>query len=35
VPDPVRAGTAAAFERAYADLADRVDRLAPALTVPA
>jgi protein-tyrosine-phosphatase len=35
VPDPVRLGTAAAFERAYADLADRVDRLAPALTVPA
>ena len=29
VPDPVAAGTAAAFERAYADLMQRVDRLAP------
>jgi protein-tyrosine-phosphatase len=29
VPDPVRAGTAAAFEQAYADLERRVDRLAP------
>jgi ArsR family transcriptional regulator, arsenate/arsenite/antimonite-responsive transcriptional repressor / arsenate reductase (thioredoxin) len=32
VPDPVRANTDAAFEAAYTDLADRVDRLAPALT---
>ena len=31
VPDPVRSGTDAAFEAAYADLAGRVDRLAPAL----
>ncbi|SCG74640.1 arsenate reductase/protein-tyrosine-phosphatase family protein [Micromonospora coxensis] len=31
VPDPVRADTDAAFEAAYADLADRVDRLAPAV----
>ncbi|MFI7609505.1 helix-turn-helix domain-containing protein [Micromonospora sp. NPDC049366] len=29
VPDPVRVGSDAAFEAAYADLADRVDRLAP------
>jgi protein-tyrosine-phosphatase/DNA-binding transcriptional ArsR family regulator len=29
VPDPVRAGTAAAFERAYAEIEQRVDRLAP------
>jgi protein-tyrosine-phosphatase len=32
VPDPVRAGTDAAFEAAYADLAGRIDRLAPVLT---
>ena len=32
VPDPVRAGTDAAFEAAYTDLAGRIDRLAPALT---
>ncbi|MGB2569950.1 helix-turn-helix domain-containing protein [Micromonospora citrea] len=31
VPDPVRADTDEAFEAAYADLADRVDRLAPAV----
>ena len=31
VPDPVRVGTDAAFEAAYTDLADRIDRLAPAL----
>ena len=29
VPDPVRAGTDAAFEAAYTDLAGRIDRLAP------
>jgi protein-tyrosine-phosphatase len=28
VPDPVRVGTDAAFEAAYADLAGRIDRLA-------
>jgi ArsR family transcriptional regulator, arsenate/arsenite/antimonite-responsive transcriptional repressor / arsenate reductase (thioredoxin) len=33
VPDPVRAGTADAFERAYADIADRVERLAPVIRV--
>lgn len=32
VPDPVRAGTDAAFEAAYTDLAGRIDRLAPTLT---
>jgi len=32
VPDPVRVNTDAAFEVAYTDLADRIDRLAPALT---
>ncbi|GAA2214296.1 helix-turn-helix domain-containing protein [Nonomuraea monospora] len=32
VPDPVPAGTDDAFERAYADLSGRVDRLATALT---
>jgi protein-tyrosine-phosphatase len=32
VPDPVRADTDAAFEAAYTDLAERIDRLAPALT---
>jgi ArsR family transcriptional regulator, arsenate/arsenite/antimonite-responsive transcriptional repressor / arsenate reductase (thioredoxin) len=31
VPDPVSVGTVAAFEAAYTELADRVDRLAPAL----
>jgi ArsR family transcriptional regulator, arsenate/arsenite/antimonite-responsive transcriptional repressor / arsenate reductase (thioredoxin) len=31
VPDPVRAGTDAAFEAAYTDLAGRIDRLGPAL----
>jgi protein-tyrosine-phosphatase len=31
VPDPVRDGTEAAFERAYRDLETRVDRLAPAV----
>lgn len=31
VPDPVRVDTDEAFEAAYADLADRVDRLAPAI----
>ncbi|GGM89838.1 putative regulatory protein, ArsR family [Lentzea pudingi] len=29
VPDPARVGTEDAFEHAYLDLADRVDRLAP------
>jgi protein-tyrosine-phosphatase len=32
VPDPVRVNTDAAFEAAYTDLAERVDRLAPALS---
>jgi ArsR family transcriptional regulator, arsenate/arsenite/antimonite-responsive transcriptional repressor / arsenate reductase (thioredoxin) len=32
VSDPVRVNTDAAFEAAYTDLADRIDRLAPALT---
>jgi protein-tyrosine-phosphatase len=31
VPDPVRVGTDDAFEAAYTDLADRIDRLAPAV----
>jgi hypothetical protein len=31
VPDPIQAGTAAAFERAYADIEQRVDRLAPVI----
>jgi ArsR family transcriptional regulator, arsenate/arsenite/antimonite-responsive transcriptional repressor / arsenate reductase (thioredoxin) len=31
VPDPVPMGTDAAFESAYADLADRISRLGPAL----
>jgi len=35
VPDPVPAGTAAAFERAFEELADRVDRLVPAVRPPA
>lgn len=33
VPDPVRIDTDEAFETAYADLADRVDRLAPTTTL--
>ncbi|TDB79128.1 helix-turn-helix domain-containing protein [Micromonospora sp. KC721] len=32
VPDPARLDTDAAFDAAYAELADRVDRLAPAVT---
>jgi protein-tyrosine-phosphatase/DNA-binding HxlR family transcriptional regulator len=32
VPDPVRAGTDAAFEAAYTDLAGRIERLAPTLS---
>jgi protein-tyrosine-phosphatase len=31
VPDPARADTDEAFERAFADIADRVDRLTPVL----
>jgi protein-tyrosine-phosphatase len=31
VPDPAPVGTDAAFDRAFQDLADRVDRLAPAV----
>jgi protein-tyrosine-phosphatase len=31
VPDPAPAGTDDAFDRAFRDLADRVDRLAPAV----
>jgi len=31
VPDPAPAATGAAFDRAFTDLADRVDRLAPAV----
>jgi ArsR family transcriptional regulator, arsenate/arsenite/antimonite-responsive transcriptional repressor / arsenate reductase (thioredoxin) len=31
VPDPARAGTDGAFECAFRELADRVDRLAPAV----
>ena len=31
VPDPVRAGTDAAFEAAYTDLAGRIDRLTPSM----
>jgi protein-tyrosine-phosphatase len=31
VPDPVRVDTDQAFEAAYTDLADRIDRIAPAL----
>jgi protein-tyrosine-phosphatase/DNA-binding transcriptional ArsR family regulator len=31
VPDPAPLGTGEAFDRAFADLADRVDRLAPAV----
>jgi protein-tyrosine-phosphatase len=32
VPDPAPADTDSAFEAAYADIAERIDRLAPALT---
>jgi protein-tyrosine-phosphatase len=32
VPDPVRLDTDAAFESAYQDLADRIDRVAPPVT---
>jgi ArsR family transcriptional regulator, arsenate/arsenite/antimonite-responsive transcriptional repressor / arsenate reductase (thioredoxin) len=32
IPDPVRAGTDAAFEAAYTDLAGRIDRITPALS---
>ena len=32
VPDPVRADNDAAFEVAYQDLSDRIDRVAPVLT---
>ena len=31
VPDPARVDTDEAFERAYDDIADRVDRLVPSL----
>lgn len=34
VPDPAATNTAAAFESAYRDLANRVDRLAPLLSPP-
>jgi ArsR family transcriptional regulator, arsenate/arsenite/antimonite-responsive transcriptional repressor / arsenate reductase (thioredoxin) len=34
VPDPVRAGTDEAFETAYTDLQNRIERLAAALTPP-
>ncbi|GII54147.1 putative regulatory protein, ArsR family [Planotetraspora thailandica] len=34
IPDPVRDGTDEAFERAFADIADRIDRLAPAIHLP-
>jgi protein-tyrosine-phosphatase/DNA-binding HxlR family transcriptional regulator len=34
VPDPVRIDTDAAFEAAYADLAGRIDRLAPVVRRP-
>lgn len=34
VPDPARVGTEAAFTRAFTELADRVDRLAPAVHPP-
>ncbi|MGN9841385.1 arsenate reductase/protein-tyrosine-phosphatase family protein [Nonomuraea sp. H19] len=34
IPDPVRTGSDEAFERAYTDLADRVQRLAPAIHPP-
>jgi ArsR family transcriptional regulator, arsenate/arsenite/antimonite-responsive transcriptional repressor / arsenate reductase (thioredoxin) len=32
IPDPALVDTNAAFEAAYTDLADRIDRLAPALS---
>jgi protein-tyrosine-phosphatase len=35
VPDPVRVDTDEAFEAAYTDLADRIDRIAPSLTTGA
>jgi ArsR family transcriptional regulator, arsenate/arsenite/antimonite-responsive transcriptional repressor / arsenate reductase (thioredoxin) len=35
VPDPARLDTDEAFEAAYTDLADRIDRIAPALTTGA
>jgi protein-tyrosine-phosphatase len=31
VPDPAAVGTPAAFDAAYRDLADRIDRLVPAV----
>ncbi|MBT2233487.1 MarR family transcriptional regulator [Nonomuraea sp. NEAU-A123] len=34
IPDPVRTGNDDAFERAYTDIADRVQRLAPAVHLP-
>jgi protein-tyrosine-phosphatase len=34
VPDPAAAGTPDAFDTAYRDLADRVERLAPAVRLP-
>ncbi|WP_248959934.1 arsenate reductase/protein-tyrosine-phosphatase family protein [Sphaerisporangium perillae] len=34
VPDPVRAGTEDAFERAFDDIAGRIDRLVPAVHPP-
>jgi ArsR family transcriptional regulator, arsenate/arsenite/antimonite-responsive transcriptional repressor / arsenate reductase (thioredoxin) len=34
VPDPVAAGTGTAFEHAYTDIAERIDRLAPAIHPP-
>jgi protein-tyrosine-phosphatase len=34
VPDPARVGTGEAFERAFRDLADRIDRLSPAVHHP-
>jgi hypothetical protein len=34
VPDPARAGTDKAFEAAFADIAARIDTLAPAV-IPA
>jgi hypothetical protein len=34
VPDPASAGTEEAFDSAFRDLADRVERLAPAVHRP-
>lgn len=34
VPDPARVDTEDAFERAFTDLADRIDRLVPAVRLP-